>query len=243
MFLNNSKLTLEEAQRYSRHIFLPEIGGGGQQKIKQAKILVIGAGGLGSPVLSYLCAAGVGRLGIVEFDKVDISNLQRQIIHSTDKVAMSKIESATQYLTKLNPHSLIQQHHEKLSQQNAQDIFKSYEIIIDCCDNALTRYLIADTAHQLNKPCIIGAIDKYDGQLTTLKPFENNNPTYRDLFPYAPDNLNNCSNQGVLASLPGVIGALQATEALKLVTNIGEALIKKLLIYHGLTSSFHIINY
>lgn len=243
--VDNSPLNTEEVNRYSRHIFLPEIGGAGQQKIKNAKVLIIGAGGLGSPVLSYLCSAGIGTLGIVDFDKVDISNLQRQIIHNTYNVGTNKTSSAAKNLSQLNPYPIIKEYNLKLTHKNAHDIFKLYDIIVDCCDNFTTRYLIADIACFLQKPCIIGAISKFNGQITTLKPYEENNPSYRDIFPHMPQNNKsyNCSTQGVLASLPGVIGSLQATEVLKLVTNIGNPLIKKLLVYEALQANFYIINY
>lgn len=243
--VDNSPLSAEEVNRYSRHIFLPEIGGSGQQKIKKAKVLVVGAGGLGSPVLNYLCAAGIGTIGIIDFDIVDISNLQRQIIHNTNNIGTSKTASAAKNLAQLNPYPTIKEHNLKLANENAKDIFNLYDIIVDCCDNFTTRYLIADTASSLQKPYILGAISRYNGQITTLKPYEHNNPSYRDIFPHIPQNnkSGNCSTYGVLASLPGVIGSLQATEVLKLVTGIGQPLIKRLLVYEGLQANFYIINY
>lgn len=242
---DNIQLTAQEVQRYTPHIFLPEIGGAGQQKLKKAKILIVGAGGLGAPVLSYLCASGIGTIGILDFDKVELSNLQRQIIHNTKNIGKNKTTSAAQNLRALNPNVILNKHLIKLNEKNAKSIFKKYDIIIDCCDNFNTRYLICDTACLLHKPCITGAISMYAGQITVLKPYENNNPSYRDLFPYSDGlkNLKNCNTEGVLATLPGVIGSLQATEAIKLVVNIGIPLIKKLLIYNALQANFNIINY
>lgn len=243
--LDNKFITSEEVQRYKPHIFLPEIGGSGQQKLKKAKILVIGAGGLGSPVLSYLCASGIGTIGIVDFDKVELSNLQRQIIHHTKSIGIMKTTSATQNLTKLNPNSNIKEYPIELTNENAKHIFKDYDIIVDCCDNFKTKYIIYDVAHFLYKPCILGGLSRYKGQVSVLKPYENDNPSYRDIFPYNInlENLNNCNTEGVLATLPGTIGSLQATEVIKLVVNIGIPLIRKLLVYDALQANFYIINY
>lgn len=241
----SDKLDTAEITRYSRHIFLPEISGAGQQKLKNSKVIVIGAGGLGSAVLYYLAAAGVGNITIVDFDIVDLSNLQRQIIHKTQNIGMNKAESAAIALSELNPNIKIKILATKLTLDNTSEILKNHDVIVDCCDNFTSRYTIADTAAALSIPCVLASIEKYNGQLTVLKPYENNNPSYRDIFPLKPDDneIATCNTIGVLATLPGVIGSLQATETIKIITDIKEQLVGEMLVYYGLENKFHKIKY
>ena len=239
------KLTNSEIERYARHIVLPEIGGNGQQKLKQAKVCVIGAGGLGSPVLMYLAAAGVGTLGVVDDDVVSLSNLQRQIIHPTNSVGAPKAESAASALQEINPHCEIVRHSLRLDENNANALLQNYDIVVDGSDNFETRYLVADTAESLQMPLITGALGRFDGSITILKPYENNNPGYRDLFPEAPPpgTIPSCAEAGVLGALAGVIGSLQAIEVIKLITGSGHPLIGKLLLYDALAGRFDTLNY
>lgn len=183
---SQEKLSKEEIERYARHIILREIGGPGQQKLKKARVLVIGAGGLGAPILIYLAAAGVGTLGIVDDDLVSLSNLQRQIIHETETIGDPKVNSAETSVSRINPHVNVEKHELRLDDTNATDIFNHYDIIIDGSDNFTTRYLVADFAEKLSKPLITGAIGRFDGSITVLKPYENNNPSYRDLSHQPP---------------------------------------------------------
>lgn len=244
-FQPQTALSDSEIERYSRQLILPQIGGAGQQKLKAAKILVIGAGGLGASVLHYLSAAGVGCLGIVDNDRVELSNLQRQIIHGSDNIGLLKTQSAQSAIYRLNAHVNVKSYNFRLEETNSQDLFANYDVIIDCSDNFTTHYLITDTAHKVAKPCISGAIRQFDGMLTLLAPYENNNPTYRDIFPETLEsqNLPTCSTSGVIGAAAGVIGSLQAMEAIKHIVGIGNNLIGKLLLYHGLETRFKIINY
>lgn len=238
-------LTPEETERYARHIILPEIGGRGQQKLKAARVLVIGAGGLGAPVLSYLAAAGAGVLGIVDDDRVSLSNLQRQIIHDTRSIGTAKTQSAAQAIGRINPHVSVEKHTLRLDENNAASILTAYDIIVDGCDNFTTRYLLADMAEKAKKPLVSGAIGRFDGSVTVLKPYEDNNPGYRDLFPAPPpqDAVPVCAETGVIGALPGVIGALQAMEVIKLITGVGKPLIGRLLLYNGVDAQFRTICY
>lgn len=239
------KLDTSEIERYARHIILPEIGGSGQQKLKKSRVLVIGAGGLGSPVLQYLAAAGVGTLGIVDDDHVSLSNLQRQVIHDTDAVDMAKTASAERAIARINPHVSVEQHNLRINEENATGLMADYDVVVDGSDNFATRYLLADTAESLKKPLISGAIGRFDGSVTVLKPYENNNPSYRDLFPAPPPAgiVPTCAEVGVIGTLPAVIGSLQAMEVVKLITGIGELLVGRLLLYDGLNARFDTINY
>lgn len=239
------KLTDAEIERYARQIILPEIGGSGQQKLKAARILMIGAGGLGAPVLIYLAAAGIGTLGIVDDDIVSLSNLHRQIIHTTKALNTLKVDSAQNTIEAINPHVLVEKHACRLTQDNAQTLIANYDIIVDGSDNFTTRYLVADVAEKLHKPLVTSAIGRFDGSLTVLMPYQNNNPNYRDLFPTPPPKgtIANCQETGVIGVLPGIMGALQAMEVIKLITDIGKPLIGRLLLYDGLNANFDIINY
>ena len=243
-------LAADEIARYARHIVLPEIGGPGQQKLKAARLLVIGAGGLGAPALQYLAAAGVGTLGIVDDDTVSLSNLQRQVIHATQDIGRPKVESAAAAIDALNPHVQVVTHAVRLGADNAEAIFKAYDLVVDGSDNFETRYLAADTAETAAVPLVTGAVGRFDGSLTVLKPYETDaeghpNPSYRDLFPSPPPPgaVPSCAEAGIIGALTGVIGTLQAMEAIKLVTGIGEPLVGRLLLYDALACQFNTIRY
>jgi molybdopterin/thiamine biosynthesis adenylyltransferase len=243
-------LTADEIERYARHIVLPEIGGSGQQKLKQARVLVIGAGGLGAPVLEYLAAAGVGTLGIVDDDTVSLSNLQRQVIHDTAALGMLKTESAKSAIARINPNTAVETHTMRLTAENAPALIARYDIVVDGSDNFETRYAVADACESEGRPLVHAAVGRFDGSLTVLKPFENGkdgmpNPGYRDLFPEAPPPgvVPSCAEAGVLGALTGVIGTLQAMETIKLITGIGEPLIGRLLLYDALAARFDTIRY
>ncbi|RCL03579.1 MAG: Dinucleotide-utilizing enzymes involved in molybdopterin and thiamine biosynthesis [Candidatus Tokpelaia sp. JSC161] len=238
------KLTPEEIERYTPHILLNEIGGLGQKKIKNAKVAVVGAGGLGAPILSYLAAAGIGTLGIVDNDIVSLSNLQRQIIHTTDKIGIQKTDSAEQAIKNINPHVKVHKHMLQLNPSNT-DILSSYDIIIDGSDNFTTRYLLADFSEKIKKPLVSGAVSRFNGLITVLKPYENQNPRYRDLFPIPPPThtMLSCSESGIISALPGVIGSLQAMETIKIITGIGTNLVGRILLYDGLQVRFETITY
>ncbi|MDD9328976.1 MAG: molybdopterin-synthase adenylyltransferase MoeB [Bartonella sp.] len=242
---SDKKLSKEEIERYARHIILPVIGGIGQQRLKTARVLVIGVGGLGTPVLLYLAAAGVGTIGIVDDDIVSLSNLQRQVIHSTNTINQYKTISAETTIKAINPHVKVKKYNFRLNENNVDQLLNPYHIIIDGSDNFATRYLLADHAAQCAKPLISGAIHRFKGSITVLMPYKDNNPHYRDLFPNppAPGMTPACAETGIIGALPGVIGTLQAMEAIKLITNIGEPLVGKLLLYNGLSAQFDIISY
>ncbi len=222
--------------RYNRHIILSEIGLEGQSKLSNAKVLVIGAGGLGCPILQYLAAAGIGTIGIVDFDVVDISNLQRQVLFGTSSLGKNKAEAAKERLKDLNDSISIIAYAEKLTHQNAINLFNQYDIIVDGTDNFETRYLVNDACIITNKPLVFGAIYKFEGQVSVFN--YQNGPTYRCLFPNPPEKgtVPNCSEIGVLGVLPGVIGSMQTNEVLKIILGIGNILSGKLLCYNALTS-------
>nr|WP_299421568.1 molybdopterin-synthase adenylyltransferase MoeB [uncultured Emticicia sp.] len=232
----------EEFQRYNRQMLMPEFGIDGQVKLKNAKILVIGCGGLGSPILLYLTAAGIGTLGIVENDKIDITNLQRQILYATSSVGQAKISETTNRLRALNPLVKINQYPTLLSADNALEIIKDYDIVIDGTDNFPTRYLVNDACVMLNKPFVYGAIHRFEGQVAVFN--HRNSATYRDLFPTPPptEQAPNCAEAGVLGVLPGIIGSIQALEAIKVITSIGEPLSGKLFVIDTLSMQSRIIN-
>ncbi|MEM9163522.1 MAG: molybdopterin-synthase adenylyltransferase MoeB, partial [Cyanobacteria bacterium P01_F01_bin.4] len=225
-------------ERYSRHLILPEVGLDGQKKLKAASILCVGTGGLGSPLILYLAAAGVGRIGIVDFDVVDYSNLQRQIIHGTSWVGKPKIESAKNRILEINPHCQVDLYETRLSSENALDIFKPYDIIIDGTDNFPTRYLVNDACVLLDKPNVYGSIFRFEGQATVFN-YEGG-PNYRDLYPEPPPPglVPSCAEGGVLGILPGIIGVIQATEAIKIILGEGKTLSGRLLLYNSLDMSF-----
>ncbi len=248
--MTSAALTDEELERYARHIVLPEIGGPGQQKLKRARVLVIGAGGLGAPVLEYLAAAGVGTLGIVDDDTVSLSNLQRQVIHGGDTIGMAKTDSAREAIMRINPNVTVESHRLRLTAQNAPALVARYDIVVDGSDNFETRYAVADACAGERKPLVTAAVGRFDGSVTVLKPFETGadgkrNPSYRDLFPEAPPEglVPSCAVAGIVGALTGVIGTLEAMEAIKLITGIGEPLIGRLLLYDGLSARFDTIRY
>ena len=229
----------EQVLRYSRHIILPKIGAAGQQKLLESKVLCIGAGGLGSPAAIYLAAAGVGTLGILDFDRVDLTNLQRQILHDTDDVGRPKVESAADRINSINPDVNVVQHDVVLSSDNAFDILGRYDILVDGSDNFPVRYLTNDAAQMLGKPLVYGSIYQFDGQASVFLPGEGN-PCYRCLFPEPPPpgSVPSCSEAGVFGVLPGIIGSIQAVEVIKLITGIGEPLVGRLLLFDALEMEF-----
>ena len=232
------EFTDEQIERYSRHIILPEVGGSGQQKMLEARVLLLGAGGLGSPAAYYLAAAGIGNLGIVDFDRVDLSNLQRQIIHSTERIGMLKTESAKKTIKALNPDVNVTLYNERLDSSNIMNLIEGYDYIVDGSDNFPTRYLVNDACIMRNKTLIHGSIYRFEGQVTVFKPGDG--PCYRCLYPEPPPPgmVPNCQEGGVLGVLAGVIGNLQVVEVLKLVLGIGKTLVGKLLIYNALNTEF-----
>ena len=231
-------LSNQEVERYSRHLIMPEVGMDGQLKLKAASVLCIGAGGLGSPVAMYLAAAGVGRLGLVDFDVVDYSNLQRQIIHGTPDVGRSKLESARDTLVAINPEVAIDMHETALSSSNAFDVLGDYDIVVDGTDNFPTRYLVNDACVLLRKPNVFGSIFRFEGQASVFATKQG--PCYRCLYPEPPPPglVPSCAEGGVLGILPGVVGTIQATETVKLIIGVGEPLINRFMIYDALRMKF-----
>jgi adenylyltransferase/sulfurtransferase len=236
-----AELTKEEVARYSRHLIIPDVGVDGQKRLKNAKVLVVGAGGLGSPALLYLAAAGVGTLGIVEFDVVDESNLQRQIIHGQSDVGRPKAESARDSIAEINPFVKVNVHQTHLSSENALDIFRDYDLIVDGTDNFATRYLVNDAAVLLGKPYVWGSIFRFEGQVSVF--WEEHGPQYRDLYPEPPPPgmVPSCAEGGVLGVLCASIGSIMVTEAIKLITGIGETLLGRLMVYDALEMSYRTI--
>lgn len=234
-------LTHDEILRYSRHLLIPEVGLAGQQKLKESSALVIGTGGLGSPVSLYLAAAGVGRIGLVDYDVVDTTNLQRQVIHGTNAVGRLKVESARDRLVDLNPLIQVENHNEPFTSANAMDIARNYDVLIDCTDNFPTRYLTNDVCVFLGIPNVYGSIYRFDGQASVFHAKEG--PCYRCLFPEPPPPglVPTCAEGGVLGVLPATIGSIQANEALKLLLGIGDTLVGRLLIYNALDLSFEFV--
>lgn len=231
-------LTAEQRARYSRHILLPEIGEQGQMKLLESRVLIVGAGGLGSPAALYLAAAGVGTIGIVDFDVVDASNLQRQILHNVDRIGQPKVDSARETLTALNPDVKVVTYNERLSADNVLDIFAEYDVIVDGADNFPTRYLVNDAALHLRKPVVHGSVFRFEGQVTVFDPYVG--PCYRCQFPEPPppELAPSCAEAGVLGVLTGIIGSIQAIEAAKILLDIGEGLTGRLLTYDGLSQEF-----
>lgn len=240
----------DEIARYARHIVLPEIGGAGQQRLKSARVLVIGAGGLGAPVIQYLAAAGVGTIGVADDDEVSLSNLQRQVIHRTEDIGIAKTESAARAVSAINPHAEVVQHRLRLDDGNIDGILLGYDIAVDGSDNFATRYLAADRAEALRVPLVTGAVGRFDGSVTVLTPYSTGKdgqllPGYRDLFPEPPPEgmVPACAEAGVVGALTGVIGTLMAMEVIKLVTGAGDPLVGRLLLYDGLSARFDTIRY
>jgi molybdopterin/thiamine biosynthesis adenylyltransferase len=231
-------LNPDQRLRYSRHIILPEVGEAGQMKLLESKVLLLGAGGLGSPAALYLAAAGVGTVGIVDFDVVDTSNLQRQILHNEERIGMSKVESARQTLSALNPDIKIEPYNTRIDSSNVLDLMRGYDVIVDGGDNFPLRYLVNDASVILNKPVVHGSIFRFEGQVSVFWPGEG--PCYRCLYrqPPPPEMAPSCAEGGVFGVLPGIIGCLEAVEALKLLLGIGDPLVGKLLTYDALEANF-----
>ncbi|MBC7812243.1 MAG: molybdopterin-synthase adenylyltransferase MoeB [Burkholderiales bacterium] len=231
-------LSTDEIKRFSRHLILPDVGLEGQRKLKNASVLIIGTGGLGSPTALYLAAAGIGRIGLVDYDVVEISNLQRQIIHGQSTLGMSKLDSAELRIKDINPHVQVDKYNVPLFSDNALEIFAPYDVIIDGTDNFPTRYLVNDACVKLGKPNVYGSIFRFEGQLSVF--WADEGPCYRCMFPSPPPPglVPNCAEGGVLGVLPGTIGMLQATEAIKLLLGIGDPMIGRMLLYDALEVSF-----
>lgn len=243
-------LTPEEIERYARHLVLREIGGPGQQKLQSARVLVIGAGGLGAPLLQYLAAAGAGTIGIVDNDLVSLSNLQRQVIHDTPGIGRTKVASAQEAIARLNPHVRVEPHALRLTEENARDLIARYDIVADGSDNFATRYLVSDTCFHEAKPLVTAAVGGFDASLTTLRPFEAGadgrpNPTYRCLFPEAPPPgaVPSCEEAGILGALTGVVGAMMALEIIREIVGFGESLVGRLLLIDTLGMRFETLRY
>lgn len=236
-------LTNDEKARYARHLILPQVGELGQKKIKSSSVLVVGAGGLGSPVLLYLAAAGIGRIGIIDDDKVDITNLQRQIIHSTSSVGELKVESAKRRINQINPEIIIEIFDERLNIVNAEKIIDKFDIVVDGTDNFSTRYTISDCCEILDKPWVFGSIHRFEGQVSVFNL--NGSPNYRDLFPKAPppELAPNCAEAGVLGVLPGIIGSFQANEVLKIILGIEGTLDSELLLIDTISMNIRKLRY
>ena len=234
-------MTELQIRRYARHIVLAEIGGIGQARLIAAKVLVIGAGGLGAPLLQYLAAAGIGTLGVIDDDTVDLSNLQRQVIHRTADIGMAKAESARKALGEINPEVTVHAHAERLTAANAGKIIAGYDIVADGSDNFATRYLVNDTCFRLKKTLVSAAILRFDGQISTYKAHEGaDHPCLRCIFPEAPseDAVPSCAQAGVLGALAGTLGSMQATEVVKEILGVGKSLSGRLLMYDALAASF-----
>jgi molybdopterin/thiamine biosynthesis adenylyltransferase len=242
-------LTPQEIQRYKRHLVLKEIGGQGQARLKAARVLVVGAGGLGSPIILYLAAAGVGTIGIIDDDSVSLDNLQRQIVHDTAHVGTLKVVSAGDAVARLNPHVKVEVHSTRLTAANALDVISRYDIVTDGSDNFATRYLVSDACYFAGKTLVFAAVGPFDGHLTTLKPHLRDAggqpyPTYRCIFPEPPPpgTVANCAEVGVLGSVVGVLGTLAATEIIKEITGAGDSLAGRLLIYDAKATRFETLH-
>jgi adenylyltransferase/sulfurtransferase len=243
-------LSPEEIERYARHIVLREVGGPGQAALSQARVLVIGAGGLGAPGLMYLAAAGVGTLGVVDDDVVSLSNLQRQIIHATPDIGKPKVESAAEEITRLNPHVNVEAHGARLAAANALDLVSRYDLVADGSDNFATRYLVSDACFLAKKPLVTAAVGTFDGTLTTIRAHERGangepNPTYRCLFPTPPPAgaVPACAEAGILGALTGVIGSMMALEVMREIVGFGEGLVGRLLMVDARAMRFETLNY
>jgi len=238
-WVSSQILKPEQRNRYERHISLPEIGEKGQQKLLDSRVVIVGAGGLGSPAALYLAAAGVGTIGVVDMDTVEESNLQRQILHSTETIGENKVDSAEKTLSTLNPDVNVITYNTRLNKDNAIEIIENYDVVIDGTDNFQTRYLINDASVKTGTPVVHGSIFQYEGQITVFDP--KNGPTYRDIFPEPPENgtAPNCTEAGVLGVLPGIVGSIQALETIKLILDIGEGLSGRLIVFDALEMSFH----
>ena len=243
-------LSREELERYARHIVLRDVGGPGQAALKNARVLVVGAGGLGAPVLFYLAAAGIGTIGIVDDDLVSLSNLQRQVVHTTHDIGDAKVDSAAAAIARLNPHVAVEAHMLRLAADNALDIISRYDVVIDGSDNFPTRYLISDACYFAGKPLITGALGTFDATLTTIrahesKPEGGKNPSYRCLFPEPPPegSIPACSEAGILGALPGILGSMMAMETIREIVGFGEGLTGRLLMIDSRAMRFETLSY
>lgn len=239
-------LTDAQLDRYARHLILPEVGGAGQQKLLASRVLAVGAGGLGAPVLLYLAAAGVGTLGVIDDDDVDVSNLQRQVVHSTERIGRPKAESAAAAIRALDPAIRVETHNERLTAANAARLFRDYDLILDGSDNFATRYLVNDAAIAARRTLVSGAVLRFDGQVSTFKPHAGpGHPCYRCLFPEPPPPgaVPACSEAGILGAVAGVVGTLMAVEALKELIGIGDGLSGRLLLYDALSATMRTIRF
>lgn len=243
-------LTPDELERYARHIVMRDVGGPGQQALKKARVLVIGAGGLGAPVLLYLAAAGIGTIGIVDDDLVSLSNLQRQVVHATPDIGDAKVDSAASAIGRLNPHVTVDRHPVRIAAANALELIGQYDLVIDGSDNFATRYLVSDACYLCGKPLITGALGVFDAALTTLRPHErdangNPNPTYRCLFPEPPPpgSVPACSEAGILGALPGILGSMMALETIREFVGFGEGLVGRLLMVDARALRFETLSY
>jgi molybdopterin-synthase adenylyltransferase len=243
-------LSPEELERYARHIVLRDVGGPGQAALKNARVLVIGAGGLGAPALMYLAAAGIGTLGIVDDDIVSLSNLQRQIIHATPDIGSAKVDSAAEKISDLNPHVVIDAHPLRLDASNARALIARYDIVADGSDNFATRYLVSDTCFHARKPLVTAALGQFDGSLTTIRAYERGadgelNPTYRCLFPEPPPEgtVPACAEAGVLGALAGMMGSMMAMEVIREIVGFGEGLVGRLVMIDALSMRFETLRY
>jgi len=250
MTQQTTPLDSSEIDRYARHLVLRDVGGPGQMKLKAARVLVIGAGGLGSPVIQYLAAAGIGTIGIVDDDRVSLSNLQRQIIHTTDDVGRLKVDSATEAVRRLNPNVRVEPHTFRITSDNAAETIRRYDIVADGCDNFETRYVVSDTCFFEKKPLVTAALGQFDGTLTTFRSFESNsdgspNPTYRCLFPNPPPNdaIPTCASAGILGALPGILGSMMAMEVIREIIGFGDGLVGKLLMVDARSMRFDTLRY
>ncbi|MCA3562180.1 MAG: molybdopterin-synthase adenylyltransferase MoeB [Aestuariivirga sp.] len=239
-------LSPDEIERYARHLVLQEVGGPGQNRLRNAKVLVVGAGGLGAPLLYYLAAAGIGTIGIIDHDTVSLSNLQRQIIHTTARVGIPKTSSARESLQGLNPHVHVVEHAYRIGAENALQIISSYDLVADGCDNFPTRYLVSDACYFAKKTLVTGAVGQFDGQLSTFKPYKTSPegtpwPTYRCLMGELPPRglFPACEEAGILGALPGILGSMLAMEVIKEILGIGESLAGRLLMYDALAARFY----
>lgn len=240
----------EEIERYARHIVLPGVGGPGQQKLKSARVLVIGAGGLGSPLIQYLAAAGVGEIGIVDDDDVSLSNLQRQVLHGTKDIGRPKVESAADSVKRLNPYVKVAPIRARLTADNAREMVRDFDVVADGSDNFATRYIVSDACYYERRPLVTAAVGAFDGSLTVLRPYEKGptgepNPTYRCLFPEPPPAgvVPTCAEAGVLGALTGILGAMMALEAIREIVGFGEGLVGKLVLVDALAMRFETLRY